>query len=78
MLAHTFTLLQGVVLDLEFYKVLDAHPNIADAVEQGAEIEITFMTQLEAKRKYVTRPLSFALISIYTVVPVSAGFFSAP
>jgi membrane protein involved in colicin uptake len=37
--------------DLEFYRFTEAHHEVQDALESGQELNITFSTQLDAKRK---------------------------
>lgn len=42
--------LQNAVLDLEFYKILEAHHTVKDHLDAGSELDITFITQLDAKK----------------------------
>jgi len=46
-----FILVGNAVLDLEFYKLLDAHQTVKAHLEGGTELEISFITQMDAKRK---------------------------
>ncbi len=38
------------MLNLEFYKFQDAYPDAASYIEEGRELEISFVTQLDAHR----------------------------
>jgi len=40
----------NAVLDLEFYKLLEAHHTVKEHLEVGSELDITFITQLDAKK----------------------------
>lgn len=40
----------NAVLDLEFYKLLEAHHTVKEHLEAGSELDITFITQLDAKK----------------------------
>jgi len=46
-----FLMVGNAVLDIEFYKLLEAHPTVQSHLDAGSELEITFITQLEAKRR---------------------------
>jgi len=46
-----FIIIGEVVLDLEFYKFQEAFPGSAEHATNGTELEVGFITQLEAKRR---------------------------
>lgn len=45
------------MLDLEFYKLLEAHHTVKEHLEAGSELDITFVTQLDAKKLYAIEHL---------------------